>query len=150
MGIEISKSKAQGRISKMLMGCSINNITYYITGWELRFIGKSGPEYTVIASEITLPNITQWWSSVGGLPLNLSEANEPDDTMSAIAIFTVLNKWPVSRVDIDAEGNLSLGFENGCILCISALVEQVDWTWQVSIEKIVRFTCDSGPIFENV
>lgn len=150
MGIEISKTTAQERISRMLIGSSIDRMTYYITGWELQLVSADSPEYIIIASEITLPNIDRWRGSVAELPLDLTDTNEPEDTIVAISIFTVLNKWPVSSIEIDGKGNLMVGFENGIVLCVSAVVEIVDRAWHVLEGKEVLLTCEFGAIYESV
>ena len=151
MSIEISQKKAQERLSKMLVGCSINKVSYYITGWDLRLITESGPEYFISASDIKTPNLDQWWNSIIEPPVSLTETNEPEDTITAISIFTVLNKWPICSVEIDEQSNLCIEFENGCTINLLAVVEHVDWTWQVGTdEKTHIITCDSGVLYENV
>ncbi len=151
MSIEISQKKAQQQLSKMLIGCSINKISYYITGWDLRLIGESGLEYIISASDIKTPNINQWWDSISAPPISLTETNEPEDTITAITIFTVLNKWPICSVEIDEQSNLCIGFENGSAICLLAIVEHVDWTWVIgTTEKTHIITCDTGVLYENV
>ena len=151
MSIEISQKDAQEQLSKMLVGCSINKVSYYITGWDLRLIGESGPEYIIYASDIETPNINQWWDSINEPPISLTETNEPEDTITAISIFTVLNRWPICSIEIDEKSNLCIGFENGCSINLLAVVEQVDWTWQVGTDRKNHIiTCDSGVLYESV
>ncbi len=151
MSIEISQNSAQERLSEMLVGCSINKVSYCITGWDLRLIGESGPEYIISASDIETPNISQWWDSINEPPISLTETNEPEDTITAITIFTVLNKWPICRVEIDEQSNLCVGFKNGSSIKLLAVVEHVDWTWEIGTdEKNHIITCDSGVLYENV
>lgn len=136
-------------VSSMLVGCGLNKISYYITGWDLRFIGKTGPEYSVYASDLEIPNYENWWESVRAMPVDLSDTNEPNDTIAAIVLFTALNKWPVNDVAIDDQGNLCLTFENGSSFKALANVEFVDWTWQIDSEAGNVITCDSGVLYSN-
>jgi len=150
MNREISKAEAQAKLSEILIGCSINKVSYFITGWDLRLIGESGPEYHLFTSEIRIPGIEKWWNNIGELPINLNNTNEADDTIAAINIFTVTNKWPISRITIDHQSNLELKCENGCNLYMPAAVDYVDWTWQINTESDTNIvTCDSGALYGN-
>ena len=150
MSREISKAEAQAKLSEILIGCSINKVSYYITGWDLRLIGESGPEYSLYTSEIQIPEIEKWWNNIGELPINLNNTNEADDTIAAINIFTVTNRWPVSSVAISHQNNLELKFDNGCSLVMPAIVEYVDWTWHLNTESDINIvTCDSGSLYGN-
>ena len=148
--MEISKAIAQAKLSEILIGCTINKVSYFITGWELRLIGKSGPEYNVYAAEILISEINNWWNYMGELPVNPRDTNEADDTIAAINIFTVTNKWPVSGIAINHLSNLELKFDNGCSLYMPAVVDCVDWTWQINTGTGTNIvTCDSGMLYGN-
>jgi len=150
MNREISKAEAQAKLSEILIGCSINKVSYFITGWDLRLIGESGHEYHLFTSEIRISAIEKWWNNIGELPINLKNTNEADDTIAAINIFTVTNKWPISSIKIDHQSNLELKFENGCNLYMPAVVDYVDWTWQINTETDTNIvTCDSGALYGN-
>ena len=151
MNRQLSNTEAQSEVSAMLTGCSINKVTYYITGWEFRLIGEDGPEYTVHAMDVSIPNVEQWWSSIKDPPVNLKDTNEQDDTIAAICIFTVVNKWPISSVTIDPHGILILVFANGCVLNLLATVEYVEWSWQIADENSkVLLICDGGDFYSKL
>lgn len=133
----------------MLVGCSLNKISYYITGWDLRFTGKTSPEYRVYASDFEVPNYDSWRESVNATPVDLLDTNEPKDTIAAIVLFTALNRWPVRSTTIDDQGSLSLTFENGSCVKALAIVEFVDWTWHIDSEAGNIITCDSGALYSN-
>jgi hypothetical protein len=146
----ISTEEASSKLSELLIGSSIDKVYYYITGWELRFIGKDGLETNLSASEITIPNEDKWWGRVSDLPIDINNTNEASDTLSAIVIFTATNKWPITDIAVDKNGNIDLHFKNGAILNIMAIVENVDWTWQINNsagENLI--TCDSGSLYGN-
>ncbi len=148
MSIEISNQEAQATMTEMLVGCFINKVAYHITGWDFRLIGETGPEYNIYAAEVEVPNILQWWNSVKATPVDLGDTNEPEDTIVAMNIFTVVNKWPICRVSIDDQSNLYLEFGNGCVLKILAIVELIDWTWQIGTDANKDImTCDSGTLY---
>jgi hypothetical protein len=150
MNKEISKAEAQDKLSEILVGCSINKVSYFITGWDLRLIGESGPEYNLYAAEIRIPEIDKWWITIGELPINLKNSNEADDTIAAMNIFTVTNKWPVSSIAINHQSNLELKFDNGCSLYMPAVVDCVDWTWEVNTETGTNIvSCESGLLSGN-
>ncbi len=148
MNKEINIEEVQSSASEKLVGCSIDKISYCITGWELRFIHSEGEEYYLSTSEILIPNLDNWWSKVSSLPIDLKNTNEADDTISAINIFTLTNKWPVTNISMGPGGNLQLEFGNGIVLVIPALVQHVDWTWELKKEDGSNLiTCDSGAFY---
>ncbi|MDF7809589.1 hypothetical protein P4E94_19280 [Pontiellaceae bacterium B12219] len=150
MNKHISSTEAQSKLSEKLIGSSINRVTYDITSWEMRFIGTSSEEHILIASEISSTRLSDWWDSLGNMPVDLRDTNEADDTISAINIFTVLNRWPVTDLIIDERGNLELVFENRIQLIMPAVVDLVDWTWQFNTEDGANIiTCDSGKLYGN-
>jgi hypothetical protein len=148
---QLSNTEAQNQVTVMLSGCSINKVSYFITGWEFRLIGEDGPEYIVHATHVSIPNKDQWWSSIKNPPVNLKDTNEPDDTIAAMNIFTVINKWPIGSVAIDPSGILNLAFTNGCVIQLLATVKNVEWSWQVATEiNKPILTCDGGKFYLNV
>ena len=150
MAKEITIEELQLALAEKLSNCSIDKISYNITCWELRFIHPHGNEYLLTASEIFVPNIEKWWSGICGLPVDIKNTNQAEDTIAAINIFTVLNKWPVSNVLLDSSGELLFTFSNGIKFGISAVVENVDWTWQfISLASGIIITCDSGALYES-
>jgi hypothetical protein len=147
---EITINELQLALTEKLIGCSIDKISYNITTWELRFIHHQSGEYLLRASEIVVPNIEKWWSGTSNLPVNIRNTNEAEDTISAINIFTVLNKWPVSSVLVESSGALIFTFTNGVKFGISAVVEHTEWAWQlISLAPSIVITCDSGTLFES-
>jgi len=150
MNRKISNAEAQVKLSEILIGCSINKVSYFITGWDLRLIGESGPEHYLYTSEIRVSEIEKWWDNIGNLPINLKNTNEADDTIAAINIFTVANKWPISNITINHQSDLELKFDNGCSLVMPAIIDCVDWTWQINTERDINIvTCDSGALYGN-
>ncbi len=150
MNINISIEDANSKLSNLMTGCSIDKVTYFITGWEIRFIGNNGKEVNLLATDVIVQDEVEWWKKLGNFPIDLRNTNEASDTLTAIALFTVVNKWPVSEVEIDEECNLCLCFRNGVVVNVRALVEHVDWTWQINRSdgnNIV--TCDSGDLYGN-
>lgn len=141
---------AEKGLRNILVGGSIDRVAYYITGWELRIVQDSQPEFHLSAAEMTVPNVDDWWAGLDGLPIDLRATNEPSDTVVAVNIFTVINRWPISSISIDRTGNLLMEFANGCRLHVQAIVEMVDWTWQIDItDQCNIITCDSGQLFGN-
>jgi len=150
MSIVISNKEAQDYLSNILVGCSINKVSYYITGWDLRLISDNGTEYSIYASDIKVPNIDQWLNSIIQPPVNINDTNELEDTITAIIIFTVINKWPINKIQIDSQGNLYMEFGNGSSVNLLAVVEHVDWTWKITTESNKNIVlCDSGVLYKN-
>jgi hypothetical protein len=146
----ITSEAACSKLSELLIDSTINKVSYYITGWELRLAGETGPEIYLSAADIRIPDEGMWWEQTKSLPVDLRNTSEASDTLSAIVIFTVTNKWPISDIDVDKAGNLKIYFANGSVLCIPALVDLVDWTWQIDDENRNNIiTCDSGPLYGN-
>ena len=141
----IDQKIAEGILSDSLIGSSINSVRYFITGWSLRILGPTGPECTLDASEITLPDLALWRKNFVNLPIELLNTNEADDVIVASVIFSVVNKWPISSIQIKGKGDLVIGFENDSKIIIKAIVEYIDWTWKVdgADGKNLVF-CDSG------
>ena len=150
MAKEITTEELQLILTEKLIGSHVDKVSYNITSWELRFIHPQSDEYVLQASEIFVPNIEKWWSGVGNFPVNIKNTNEAEDTISAINIFTVLNKWSVSNVFVEPSGNLLFTFANDIKFGVSAVVENVDWTWQfISSNSSIFITCDSGILYES-
>ena len=150
MAKEITIEELQLSLTEKLIGCSVDKVSYNITSWELRFIHPQSGEYLLQASEIFVPNVEKWWSVASNFPINIKNTNEAEDTISAINIFTVLNKWPVSNVFVEQRGELVFTFTNGIKFGVSAVVENVDWTWQfISSGSSIVITCDSGVLYES-
>ena len=148
---ELDNNVAQELISVILSGGSVNKVSYYVTGWELRILNGNGTEYNIVAAEIQAPGIHGWWASVDDPSFSLTDTNEPEDTLVAIAIFTVLNKWPIETIRLDDQSNLFITFKNQCTIKLLSIVEQEDWTWNISNDhNKAIFTCDSGIVYENV
>ena len=147
---EITIVELQLAFTEKLVGCSVNKVSYNITSWELRFIHPQNREYLLQASEIFVPNIEKWWSGASNFPVNIKNTNEAEDTISAINIFTILNRWPVSNVFVEPSGELIFTFTNGIKFGVSAVVKNVDWTWRfISTDSSMVITCDSGVLYES-
>lgn len=150
MGKVISPQEAEKILSDHLIGCSINLVTYFITGWTFRVFGKEGPELNIQASDIVVPNIEEWRKAFKALPSDLLNTNEPDDVIAAAIVFSALNKWPIGKVSVTTESDLVLSFENKTNFVIKAHVEYVDWTWQVDKENGDNLVfCASGELTLN-
>lgn len=150
MSEEVEYKVAQEQISELLVGSFIDQVQYYVTGWELRVITDSGTVYNVGAAEIEVPGAEQWWSSLPSPIFSLTDTNEPEDTLAAIAIFTVLNRWPINRTVVDGQGNLVLAFENQCQLNLLAVVDTENFTWNIrDVKNKAIFFCDSGSVYKN-
>jgi hypothetical protein len=148
MATEISAEVASDLISRNLVGYSIDRISYYITGWELRLNSPSGPELQLSAAEIVAGDIEAMWGGLGELPIDLHNTNEPNDTLIAMILFTATNKWPITGASVDIPGNLIITFGNQSSIRCLAKVEQTDWTWDIrDLDDRNCMTCDSGPIF---
>ena len=145
----ISTETAEKLLRRELIGHVIDKVSYYITGWELRLNGPT--EYTLMASEITVPNLPAWQAKLFDLPIDISTTNEPADVATAAVIFAATGQWPISEIRIDEIGNLTIGFENGSEIIIAAIVDYVDWTWDVGISKERHLVfCDSGALSSNM
>ena len=146
----ISAEQTENLLRKYLIGSCVNSVTYFVTGWKLRFLGQSGFECLLHASDIVVPDLQSWQSALVMLPLNILDTNEPDDVIAAAIIFSAVNRWPVEGLRIDPDGNMSLRFENGAEFRVEAHVEHVDWTWSVDRENGQNIVlCDSGTLNLN-
>ena len=144
----ISNQEAESQLHKILCNAFMHKLTYNITSWQLYFITDKGQEICIHSAEIEVPDIESWWDGIGSTPVNLHKANEPNDTIAAICLFTIINQWPIDIVKVDKQGNLYLSFTNGCLVKLLAVIEVVDWTWQVKQESLDSImTCDSGDIY---
>jgi len=143
----VSNNKAADILLERLIGSSINKVTYAITEWTLRIIGPNGPEYTLRAADIELINIGLWRKKVSRLPINIMDTNEPDDVITGAVIFSVVNRWPISKIQLNDQADLLLGFENNIEITVKAKVDLVDWTWQIDDENGTSIIfCDSGEL----
>lgn len=143
----VSTKIAEEVLSNRLIGSNINHFTYFITGWTLRLIGSSGPEYTLRATDIQLKDYKFWLSSFSKLPINLTDSNEPDDVITGAAILSVTNSWPIRSVKLNELADLFIRFENDVEIIVKARVAYVDWTWQIDTEDGTNIIfCDNGEL----
>ena len=140
---------AAKRLAALLVDGFISRVTYYITGWELFIVLDDGSEIRICAAELRIPEQENWLKRLAAAPFGLQEGNEPEDTASAIAVFNVINSFPITEVLITNEGTLELRFAAGGSILFPGIVEGVDWTWQVDQNGTNLVTCDSGPLFGN-
>lgn len=139
--------EALSSIKKWLAGASFDKITYYITGWELRFVGGSIGEFTLYASELSIPDSNAWNSTFSNTTIDLLNTNEPSDVIVAAHLFSALNKWRVLEIELAPSGKLALIFENSVKVIANPKVDNVDWTWYLVAEaEHSKITCDSGVI----
>ena len=144
----LETEEALASIKKYLIGAYFDKLTYYITGWELRFLNGSNGEHTLYAAELSIPNVNAWNSTFSGSTIDLLNTNEPSDVIVAAHLFSALNKWRVSDVELELSGRLALMFENSVTVIASSKVDHVDWTWYLAVEADhSRITCDSGSIY---
>lgn len=150
MAQEIIIKQLQSQLMQKLHGCSIDKFTYSVTSWQLRFIHPEAGEYLLAAGEVLVPDADNWWGGLGNLPVNIKDTNESADTIAALCIFTVLNKWPVVNVRLETNGALEFTFANSAKFSISAAGENQVWAWQLSsLETAWVVTCDSGCVYES-
>lgn len=143
----ISNDDAERVLSDRLISSSINKFAYFITGWTIRLIGSTGPEYTLKASEIQLSDSKSWRRGFAELPINLIDTNEPEDVLTGAAILSVTNRWPVQKVSINQKADLLIRFENEVEIIVRGLVDVVDWTWQVDADDGTNIVfCDTGEL----
>jgi len=135
------------RFAALLVDRYISRVTYYITGWELFIVLDNGSEIRICTAEVRIPEQENWLTRLATPPFDLQEGNETEDTASAIAVFNVINSFPITDVLITNEGTLELRFAAGRSIFFPGIVEGVDWTWQVDRNGTNLVTCDSGPLF---
>ena len=75
-------------LNRNLINSYVDKVTYYITGWELHFISDKG-ECVLTAAEVELANNFDWSNLLNNSPIDLTDTNEQEDTLNAIAIFTI-------------------------------------------------------------
>ncbi len=135
------------RLAGLLVGHYISKVIYYITGWELFIVIADGSDIRIRTAEVRISEQQQWLSHLATAPFSLQEGNEPEDTPSAIAVFNVLNSFPITDVLIANDGTLELCFSIGRSLIFPGLVDDIDWTWQVDRNGDNLITCDGGPLY---
>lgn len=142
---EISREAAEAILTKHLIGLNVNKVEYFITGWNLRLLGRVGPELTLQASEMTLTNLYLWREKLSDLPVDILDTGEPDDVIIAAVIFTVINKWSISDVKINEKSDLILGFENKSEIVIKGVVDYIDYVWEINQRDGTNLVfCDTG------
>ncbi len=134
-------------LADLLVDHYISKVIYYITGWYLFIVIEDGSEIRISTAELRIPEQQRWLTHLDSPPFDLQAGNEPEDTVSAIALFNVLNSFPITDVLITNDGTLELRFSIGRSLIFPGLVDGVDWTWQVDRNGDNLVTCDSGPLF---
>lgn len=116
------------KVSKWLVGSHIDCLKYYITGWELRFVGEKHITNSIFF-EIEVLDEKNWNALLDNAPLDIKNTSEPKDTISAIILFTAINRYAVSFIEIDNENNLTIIFENKSKIRIPAQDKLVFDTW---------------------
>jgi hypothetical protein len=145
----MNSQKANTIIKKWLVGGYIDKLTYYITGWELSFINTNYQVFSVF-SEIEVIKPKGWNKLIDNSPLNITNSNEFEDTITSIVLFTALNKHSIVSTEIDAKNNLFIEFKNESRIRIPSKVENDDWTWNVQEKCGERIKCVCGEIlYEN-
>ncbi len=147
MNKTISVQDTAKRLATLLIGRYISRVTYYITGWELFSVLEDGSEIRLCTAELRIPEQESWLKRLAAPPFDLHERNEMEDTASAIAVFNVINSFQIAIVLIGNDGTLEIGFDAGRKIIFPAIVDGVDWTWQVYRNDINLVTCDSGSLF---
>lgn len=145
---QLQNGEAAVMLKGWLNGASFDKFSYFITGWELRFLGGEAGEYLLNAAELTVPDTDAWSAALLKTPIDLSDTNKPTDVLVGAQLFSVINQWRVDEVEIGSSGSLSIMFENSVRIDAPAKVELVDWTWSVTSNGDFKtVTCDSGPIY---
>jgi hypothetical protein len=148
---KLSELEANRILKLIITGWNINRISYHVSGWEIRFISPSNEkpdEVCLWASDVTIPNVNLWRDKFEGLSTELNNTFEPDDTLVAIHLMSVINTHNVETAFVDSAGNLYLKFSNSTSVICNSEVDQVDWAWQIfDAEKTFTITCDSGPVY---
>lgn len=114
--------------------------------WLLAFADIGGDVYIVdsVFSDITLLKPTNWVKLIENPPINIGETNESEDTLSAIVLFTVLNKYSITAAVIDDENNLILEFENKTKILMPSNVDDRPWILKERKGELVTF--ESGKL----
>lgn len=138
------------QISQWLTGSLIDSLTYYITGWELSFVNQEHHVDSVF-SEIEIMNPQDWGQISKSSPLDLTDTNEYEDTLNAIVLFTVINKYKVIKAQIDESNNLIIEFENESKLLIPSKDKGgiEDATWWLRKSNGQSIECEWGKIILN-
>jgi len=147
MNKSINVDDTAKRLEALLIDRYISRVTYYITGWELFVVLEDGSEIRICAADLRIPEQEKWLTRLAAPPFDLQKGNEPEDTASAIAVFNVINSFPITNVFITNDGTLELRFAVGRSILFPGIVDDVDWTWQVDRNGVNLVTCDSGPLF---
>lgn len=126
---------------------TIDRVEYHVTGWSLRV--QAEREWDLHAAEIKTAAQAVWQEALKEPPFSLKDGNEPEDTAVAVALFNVVNSFPILDLDLLSDGSLVLDFAEGRALTLSGVVEQVDWTWQLDAGGTNMVTCDSGTLFAH-
>lgn len=147
MAEKLSNEEASALLRNWLVGASFDKLSYLITGWELRFLGAEAGEYLLFAAELTAAGTDALETALLDAKVPILDTTASSDGLVAAQLFSALNKWRISRVDIDSLNNLSITFENSVQIEAQSKVTLVDWTWSVTAKNdLKQVTSDSGPI----
>ncbi|MEM1037667.1 MAG: hypothetical protein AAGI14_13005 [Pseudomonadota bacterium] len=148
---KLSNEDAAEVLRKTLLGSSINSITCFITGWELRLTSHPpslSEEYYLEASEIIVPNENEWWASLKETPVSLAVDHDDDLVLASIILFRALNMHSIKAIEVLDEGDIYLTFQNDTTACIKGRCDPVDWTWDLKkFDKSHLLKCEFGEIF---
>jgi len=127
--LDRTRASVESRVRDVLIGASLEKVTYAITYWELVFLAQH--DVALMAAEILLPD---------------QESTE-EESAQAVKVGSLLlrltNKSRVVAVDVQSSGNMIVSFSGGESIRFLAQVPSVDWTWSIDT-KGFRFVCDGA------
>jgi len=127
--LDRTRASVESRIREVLIGASLERVTYAITYWELVFLAQH--DVRLMAAEILLSD----------------QESPEEESAQAVKVGTLLlrltNKSRVVAVAVQSSGDMIVSFLGGESIRFQAQVPSVDWTWSIGSESF-RFVCDGA------
>jgi|GEM_PF-3598156 len=146
MAGKLTFDEASKLLNSRLVGASFDRLSYFITGWELRFQGWEAGEFYLRAGELESPDKDELKAAISSVTHDLLDTNEPEDVVTATQLFSVLNKWRIDQILLNSSGMISITFENSVKINVLSQTELTLEDWSLNSESELM-VCDSGDIF---
>ena len=146
--LQIDSERCSKVLRPLLVGAYIDKISYFVTGWNLRFMHASNGETMIYVADLTTADASRLRDFFGNSPIDLT-GNDPEDTVTATVLFGVVNSFQVVNVDVAEAGNVNLEFSNGQRLTAAGEADGTDISWEATLPGKVIISCSFGETFRS-
>lgn len=130
------KNKVLEHLHSVLDGAFVNLYTFGYTYWEIDFVSKELDTNKLAASELSIPEIEQWWKSFNNPPIDLhSKESDSNDTLIAMVLTHAMNSL-VKSWNVQDDNSLEILFENDGLIIVPPVQDPIlGYSWHFRTEK---------------